>query len=150
MSNEILIRNQVITIPKMNISSSAMNIDIEGTHNFDNEIDYGLKILLTELKKQDNKERVEDEYGAIVEDEKRKATWHFRITGTVDNPQFVPVDVKSVYSSIKEDMKKEKESIKTILKEEFGGKKTKKDTTENIIEHKEGESPKLIIKWDDE
>lgn len=148
LKNEIIIQDQVILIPEMTIQSSAMNFEMSGTHNFDNEIDYTFKILFSELTKiERDKPRAEDEYGTIVSQEESQLTWHFRVTGTVDNPKFVPLDIRAAGSKVNENMKKEGEKAKNLLQEEFG---QKKDSTNVIITHEDGETPKIQIQWDDE
>ena len=49
LQNEIRISDRTITIPAMQIRSSAMNVDLSGTHTFDNIIDYQVRISLAEL-----------------------------------------------------------------------------------------------------
>ena len=59
LQNTIKIEDRTVYIPAMHIESSAMNIDIQGTHSFDHEIDYFFKInllevLATKIKKQNS------------------------------------------------------------------------------------------------
>jgi hypothetical protein len=49
LANTLSIKNRIVTIPAMQIQSNALNVDFAGTHNFDNIIDYRLKILLSDL-----------------------------------------------------------------------------------------------------
>ncbi len=150
LTNQIVIKNKLITIPQMQIKSSVMDFEMHGTHNFDNEIDYHFKIQFAQLLKQsetEKKPRAEDEYGTVKDDNDNQLTWHFKVTGTVDDPKFVPLDVKSATTKMKDDFKKEGQKTIQLLQEEFG---SKKDDTEQIIEHGEDENKRIIIEWDDE
>ncbi|MFN5371209.1 MAG: AsmA-like C-terminal region-containing protein, partial [Bacteroidia bacterium] len=49
LKNTIEIRNESIYIPSMNIESSAMSLSASGIHSFDNEIEYHIKLLLSDL-----------------------------------------------------------------------------------------------------
>jgi hypothetical protein len=149
LTNEIVIQDQKILIPEMRIQSNVMDFEMQGTHDFKNNINYNFEIQFSELinKPTGNKPRAEDEYGTIEEDREDQLTWHFKVTGTVDNPKFVPLDIRSITSKSKDDLKKESNEAKNLLKQEFG---SKKDSTEQIIEHNNGETPRIIIEWEDE
>jgi hypothetical protein len=43
------IKNQLISFSKTEVSNSALNLDVFGTHSFNNEIDYHIKLLLGEF-----------------------------------------------------------------------------------------------------
>ncbi|MDA3866670.1 MAG: hypothetical protein PF489_07965 [Salinivirgaceae bacterium] len=49
LSNTISIRDSKITIPQMDISSSAIDIGLSGTHGFDNSIDYNVSVGLADV-----------------------------------------------------------------------------------------------------
>ena len=49
LKNQIEVRNQIINIPKMEVKSNAINITASGTHTFNNEINYRVKLSLNEL-----------------------------------------------------------------------------------------------------
>ena len=149
LTNEIVIQDQKITIPEMKIRSNVMDFEMQGTHDFNNNINYMFEIKFSELmnKPTSNKPKAEDEYGTIEEENEKQLTWHFKVTGTIDNPKFIPLDIRAITSKSKDNLKIESKEAKNLLKQEFG---LKKDSTEKIIEHKEGENPKLIIEWEDE
>lgn len=151
LNNQILIQNQEIIIPVMNIKSSAMNFELSGKHKFNNEIDYNISVLISELRNRRaevQKPKAEDEYGYIIEtDERRNTTWSFKVTGTVDNPKFVPIDLRAVKSNVKQEIKTETVKIRELIINEF---KKSNDSSAKIIYHQEGEKPKLFIEWDDE
>ena len=63
MENQIEINKEVITIPAMEVNSSALNLYVTGTHTFDNHINYQFKIRLGEiLSKKFLKRHKQDEY----------------------------------------------------------------------------------------
>ena len=128
-----------------------MDIDFSGWHKFDNEIDYHFSFLLSQVMTKGEKKRQEQnkEFGVEEKDESGKILY-YEMTGTVDNPIFKK-DYKSKKEQKKEDIKKEKQTLKEILNEEF--KWFKKDTTLNKNKKKsdaKNSDGKFIIKWDEE
>lgn len=128
LKNTIEIKNRTITIPKMDISSSALNLKMSGTHTFDNKIDYRIELLLSDIlwNKMKRAKKENEEFGVIEDDGLGKTKLFMRIYGTVDNPQY-SYDRIGVKEKIKEDLKTEKQNLKQILNEEFGW--FKKDST---------------------
>ncbi len=146
LKNQIEIKNQVITIPKMEVKSNAINITASGTHTFKNEINYRVKLSLNELlsKKAKKAKKENDEFGEIADDGLGRTNIFLLMTGTVENPT-IKYDSKSAIKNVQQDLKVEKQTLKTILKEEFG--LFKKDTTLNNKTPKD--DTKFIIKWDE-
>lgn len=50
LKNTIEIKNRIITMPKMEINSSAINISMSGSHDFDNNVDYHFIVDLDEIR----------------------------------------------------------------------------------------------------
>lgn len=146
LKNQIEVKNQVITIPKMEVKSNAINITASGTHKFNNEINYRVKLSLNELlsKKAKQAKKENDEFGEVADDGLGITNIFLLMTGTIDNPT-IKYDSKSAIQNVKQDLKVEKQTLKTILKEEFG--LFKKDSTLNNKTPK-GDT-KFIIKWDE-
>jgi AsmA-like C-terminal region len=146
LKNQIEIKNQTITIPKMEVKSSALNIMASGTHTFNNEINYKLKLSLNELlsKKAKQAKKENDEFGEVADDGLGRTNLFISMTGTIDHP-IIRYDSKSAIQNIKQDLKVEKQTLKTILKDEFG--LFKKDSTLNAKTPKE--DTKFTIKWDE-
>lgn len=134
LSNHIIIRNSTIQIPTTEIQSSALNLSAWGTHDFDNNIDYHVRVGLRELlskKFLKNKPKQVDADGELVEDDGRGGSNLFLlVTGTAENPK-VKYDMGAVKNKIKEDFKKEKFALKDILKKEFGPKDGKNKNEDN-------------------
>lgn len=147
LKNNIEIKNQTIIIPKMEVNSSAINLILSGEHKFDNHIEYHFNLLLKELLAQKmRKNRKQEEFGEIIEEE-GGARLFIKMTGTVENP-IIAYDNKGVREKIKDDMKKEQQTIKQMLFEEFG--LFDKDTTlkkENALPKKENKNK---VKTEDE
>lgn len=127
LSNEISIRNSVVTIPKMEINSSAVDMNVSGTHGFDDKIHYELDFLLSELLELKNRTEPYNEYV------KREPSGRTRIfvvlDGTTDD---FSVEVERARDpkaeSIKQD--EERQTVIELLRDEF--KSMLPDTAENL------------------
>lgn len=172
LQNQIEIKDKQINIPEMEIESDAIDISASGTHKFNNEINYHLKVLWSELRSRKSKDE-EGEFGVVIDDGLQKNTLFFVITGTLDDP-VIKYDKKGLKDKIVSDLKKEKKKLKEIFREEFSGKDSikeiekqrikKQEEGEFIIEWEENEpdnqkkevktkknkNPEIYIEWDDE
>lgn len=128
LKTQIEIKNQLITIPKTQINSSAINLDLAGTHSFDNKIDYRFRLLLNDIlwKKAKKNKKENTEFGYVEDDGLGRTSLFLHMTGTVDNYE-INYDTKSLKDKWKADIKEEKSTIKKLLNKEFGW--FKKDTT---------------------
>jgi hypothetical protein len=117
LKNQLEIYNQKIYIPSMEIKSNAINLTASGSHSFNNQVDYKIKVLLSDLlgrKAKDNN----TEFGVIEDDGTRKMSLYLTMKDDIKHPKFA-YDKASVATKIKSDLKTEKEMLKNILKEEF-------------------------------
>jgi hypothetical protein len=149
LKNQIEIRNRSVIIPQMDIASSALSISLSGVHSFDNDIDYHLKLLLSDVlaKKARKAHRGDEEFGEIADDGLGKMNLFISMVGPIDNPK-ISYDSRGAREKIKKDIASEKSSLKSILHEEFGW--FKKDSTaikpsEKGVKNKQ----KLIIEFDE-
>ncbi len=149
LKNSIFIKNKMLTIPEMYINSSAMNIEVSGTHSFSNDIEYHLKVLLSEVKltNKTKKERKEKNFGPIKDDGLGRTSLFIFVYGTVDNPQYKLLDKEKLKEEIKENIQREKKELKEVLNEEFGW--FKKDTTLHKGEELKQTQTEFIIEWED-
>lgn len=149
LKNQIDIANQTITFPGMEIKSSALNLYASGTHTFDNQINYNLRMLFSDIlaKKARNAKKENEDFGVVEDDGLGKYTLYILITGSVDKPEF-KYDTKGLKNKIILNVIQEKQNLKTILKEEF--KWLKKDTTLNKNQIEQQENDKFIIEWEEE
>ena len=116
LQSHIDIAGQIIRIPKTSIQNSALNIDVWGTHSFNNDMDYHIKLLISEyMAKKRNKN--DDEFGKVLNDPEDRRSAFILMTGTVDNP-IIKYDRKGLKEKLKEDIKREKQTLKE-LKEQF-------------------------------
>jgi hypothetical protein len=86
LKNIIFIENRMVTIPEMDIQSSAFNISVSGQHSFDNKFDYRMKVLLSEVmfKKARKKSKEIDDF-LIEETKADQTTIPLIIKGTPEN-----------------------------------------------------------------
>lgn len=148
LKNQIEIKNQVITMPKMEISSNALNITASGTHTFNNDINYHIKLSLNELlaKKARAAKKQNDEFGEIADDGLGRTNIYLSMTGNISNP-IIRYDSKAAAQNVKQNIQVEKQNLKGILKEEFG--LFKKDSTLNTTKPKKEDAAKFRINWDE-
>lgn len=121
LENTIYIKNGTIIIPKMEIESSALSISVEGSHTFENWIDYRFAFRLRALKMQKD----ESEFGE-VQDDGTGMKVYVRMYGPLDKPSIV-WDQKARKDQAKENREQAKNEAISILKSEFG--LFKKDST---------------------
>jgi uncharacterized protein involved in outer membrane biogenesis len=148
MQNIIEIKDQKIFIPKMDIHSSALDLTLSGTHTFNNDIDYHVKVLMSDIlfQKARKAKKENSEFGVIEDDKSGRTSLFILMTGTVDDPIF-KYDKLGAKQNLKENIADERHSLKQILKDEFG--MFKKDTTLNK-KNKPKDDGKFIIKWDED
>jgi hypothetical protein len=116
LENTIRVKDGTITIPFMEIKSSALDITVEGWQTFDDRIDYTVGFYLRDVLLK--KKRHQD-----VEDDGLGKTFFIRMTGTTDNPVF-SIDKDAAREKRRKDIEAEKQLIKDIFKEEFSKKNT--------------------------
>ena len=144
LENTIEIDNKLVTIPTMEIRSSALSVFLSGTHTFEQEIDYRIKLLLSELmstkfrKKNTNVKKTE--FGEIKENGEIFNTIYFKMTGNSENPN-ISFDGIRFREDIQKGIVQERKIITNIIKEDILLTKEQ--------EQKEKEQG-VIIEWDDE
>lgn len=144
IKNQIEIKNREITLPFMEINSSALDVEISGHHSFDTKINYQLNFFLSDvlLKKE---EKEESQHWEIRKDGKKKRKVFLNIVGTFD--EFEIRQNKEEYKDqIKKEIKSEKVTVKSLLKEEFN--LFSKDTTIKSLE-KPQEKLNYTIEWEE-
>ncbi len=120
LTNQFLIENRKILIPSMEIRSNVSNITLSGTHTFDQEIDYRLKVPLFNRKRNDR----DASFGAIEEDERGNLYAHVKIAGTTDDYK-VSYDARTAAKSLIENIKEEGKVFLQQIKQEEPEKKAK-------------------------
>ena len=146
LKNQIEIKKQMIYIPKMEVKSSAIDLTASGTHSFDNRINYRIKLALNDLlaRKAKKAKKENDEFGEIADDGLGRTNLFLLMSGTVERP-IIKYDSKSAVQHVKQDLKVEKQTVKSLLKDEFG--MFKKDSE---LPAKKTKPPvRTKIKWDE-
>jgi hypothetical protein len=139
LSSSIEIKKGTIYIPQTSIKNSVLNIDFNGTHTFNNDIDYHIRLLISELLAK--KRKPDDEFGPVENDPDNRRSAFILMTGNLDNP-VIKYDKKGLKQKIKEDIKQEKQNLKQLLREEFGAfKKDSLGTKGNKAQKFELEKP---------
>lgn len=138
LENTIYISNSTIIIPSMVINSSALDITTEGTHTFDNNVDYKFSFRFRDLKIHKD----ESEFGEVIDDGTGVRLW-VRMYGPLDNPTVV-WDGQSRKEQAKENREVAKQEAKSVLKE-LG--LFRNDTTVKAYQHKVEPREELRIEF---
>lgn len=129
LKNKITIKDEQISIPQMDINSSALNITASGIHQFNSEYEYHVQVLLSDLlSSRMRKSKRRNQAEEYEEDNQGRIMLYLLLKGDKDKSK-VKYDRKAAKSDRKENMKKEKRELKQMLNEEFGW--FKKDSTIN-------------------
>ena len=139
LENSIIIRNGGLEIPKMHIASSALDMDLAGTHDFDNNIDYRFGFRFRDLLIQER----DVAFGEVVDDETSIRIF-MRMYGTLDKP-LIEWDKTAKKEQGKQNREQAVSDSKGILKAEFG--LFKGDTTVKNYVPKEVPKESLKIKF---
>lgn len=145
MENDLFINNSTVSIPKMLINSSAVNFTVYGTHGFNNDYSYHVRLLLSEVlsRKARERNRGVSSFGQVQVDGSGKATIPLKIV-CVNGKTDVGYDFGQMQDNIKTDIALEKQTLKGILNEEYGWYST--DTVKAVpVESK----PKFTITWEE-
>jgi hypothetical protein len=121
LNNEVYIRNGVVTIPYMDINSSAFNISGSGKHRFDGYFDYRLRVLLSDVLygRAKNAKPENQEFGVIEDDGLGRTSLYLLVSGTSDDYK-VSYDTRAVREVLRENIASERNALRKLLHEEFG------------------------------
>lgn len=119
--NTFTIQNGRIEIPRMYIASNAIDINVSGTHDFDNQVDYSFDFNFRDIRRQN----MDTEFGEVIDDGTGLRLF-VRMFGPIDNPT-IKWDQEARKALAKENFQQEKRNTKAMLKSELG--LFKKDTT---------------------
>ncbi len=118
LSNTVLIRDNLITVPEMDIRSSALNLKASGTHGFDKKFKYHVATKLSELLFSKAKSAGKEEFNIAVDPNDQRTI--FLVISDTGNGTVINYDEARAMKKIRSDLKEEKTELKTILNEEFG------------------------------
>jgi hypothetical protein len=145
LENDFFIRNNFLYIPQMDVKSSAADLSVNGKHSFDNDYEYHVKILLSEIlskKRKKSKSNI-TEFGIIKDDGLGRTSLLLKVENKGEEVK-VGYDLKAAGSGIKNNIKSERQNLKTILNQEYGWYKS--DTTPK---QKPSEKSRFRITWED-
>ena len=140
LKNEIVIKNSKVSIPKMSVSSSVLDMNVSGSHAFDNQIDYQFDFKFRDLLKNDR----DSEFGDVIDDGTGFRMF-LKMTGGLEDP-VLEWDKAQKKKSNQEYRQEEKKQIKEMLKTEFGV--FKKDTSIQEFVPEEKPMEEIKINWE--
>ena len=145
LENDLFIKNETVSIPKMLINSSAVNFTLYGSHNFKGDYSYHLRLLLSEVMSRKARERNRNvsSFGQVTVDGSGKATIPLKIV-CVGGQTEVKYDFGQAQDNVRTDIALEKQELKGILNEEYGWYRS--DTL--ITRPAEGK-PRFTITWEE-
>jgi hypothetical protein len=170
MDNDFFIRNNYFYLPQMDIKSSAVDLSVNGLHSFDNDYQYHVRMLLSEILSNKARRRSDasGDFGEVKDDGLGRTLLFLKIEGKGGDVD-VSYDMKAAGKKIKDDIRNEKQNLKNILNEEYGlysvpaeqpkeqaskprfrisweGSETRNQETEPKAEKKEGVLKKIFRK----
>lgn len=135
LENEIKIKDKIISIPNMEIKSSALSLIISGKHFFNQEYNYKISLLLSDLLAKRFRKK-ETDFNNQDSTSLLKTNLQLRMVGDEENSE-ISFEKLKIKENLKNEIKKEILDVKKIISEEIN----KKESDE------EGEE--LEIEWDD-
>ena len=145
LENEIFIKDETVTIPLMDIYSTAFNISLSGVHHFSNKYNYKVRVLLSEVlaRKAREVKKENEEFGIIEDDDLGHTSLYLSIAGDKENIH-ISYDKDQVKNVIKETIKEERNELKKMLQEEFGWFRKDSSLREFVDEQQ-----KFVIEWEE-
>ena len=121
LSNHITVKDEIVFIPAMSVSSSALDIDLQGKHSFTNEVDYYIRFNLKDvlIKKRNQ----ETEFGWIRDDGTGNQMMFIRVFGNGADPK-VELDKERSRKYRNSEVKKRMEEALDVLKIKKSGTDT--------------------------
>ncbi|MDX9928533.1 MAG: AsmA-like C-terminal region-containing protein [Bacteroidales bacterium] len=144
LENEFFISSGTFAIPQMEIRSSAADLGVSGRHHFNGDYEYHLRVLLSQVLSSKAPRRTPNNEFGIVEDDGLGRTSLFLVISCNGDKETVAYDASAARGEIRKDLQQEKQSLKGILREEYGW--FNRDTT---IAPAKDEKPKFRIMWDE-
>jgi hypothetical protein len=121
LENDFNIRDNAFYLPQMDVKSSAADIAVNGRHDFNNNYEYHVRVLLSQILSRKRKEKRQPvtEFGAVQDDGLGRTSLLLKVENRGDDVK-VSYDVKAVGEQVKNNIRNEKQTLKTILNEEYG------------------------------
>ena len=132
LENEIKIKDRMISVPKMEINSSALSLLISGKHYFNQEYNYKISLLLSELLAKRFRKK-SDNFNPSDSIKPVKTNLELRMTGNKDDSE-ISFEKLKIKENIKNEIKKEIIDINKIISEEINNKEVVKENDDIEIE----------------
>lgn len=126
----------------MDIHSTALSVHVSGSHNFNNIMDYRIRLLLSEVLGRKVKEKKSINMEEIRENLEGKTTIQLNMKGHVDNPK-ISLDKVKIRKDIFKTIKEETNKVKEIFEEKILNKEN--NSTNNKVENES----EYEIEWED-
>jgi len=139
LENRIEIRDGAVHIPMMDVHSTVMDIELSGTHWFDDRIDHHMNFRLSDLFRKGHND---DAFGPVVDDGTGMRIF-LHMYGTVNDPLFEN-DGAMASEKRKKQFQQEKQELRSILREDIFGKK---DGT-TVPDTGRAPQPQFQLEWD--
>ena len=130
----------------MEVKSSAVDLSVNGKHSFNNDYEYHVKVLLSEIlskKRMRNKSNV-TEFGTVEDDGLGRTSMLLKVVNKGEDVK-VSYDIKAATNEIKNNIKAERKNLKTILNQEYGWFKNDSISKKKPAEKK----PRFRILWEE-
>lgn len=118
LENNILIKDEQVIIPSMDIQTNALNMSASGIHEFNNHYDYRLKLKLSQLLYSKARGSRNSEF-IVAEDESDSRVLFLKLIHDESGTR-VEMDREKTAEKIRNDLNQEKSELKKILNEELG------------------------------
>ena len=138
LTNVIHIDKGIITIPKMYVENSALNLSVSGTHELMGAFDYRLQLRLSDVlwRKKQESSTFRPDLGIVEQKESSGGSVYLRIFGNIDNYKVV-YDKKMAIELLSNKLKAEGAELINIFKSD-------KTTDKQLVPSKK--NSKFVIK----
>ena len=140
LSNEIDIENETVYIPAMSIFSNVLNVQLSGTHNFENVIDYSIQVNLLKLLSERFKRSQPANENVSEEGTEGFLNLFLTMKGPADHPK-IQYNTKAVGQKISKDLAAEKQNLKNTLSKEFDANQR---SEQNVKDWKSSSAPQFM------
>lgn len=142
LENQVEIRNGAVHIPQMLVESSVMDLELSGTHWFDDRIDHHLNFRLSDLFRR---APGNDEFGPVVDDGTGMRVF-LHMYGTAGDPQFGN-DGAMAAARRKQQFQQEKQELKSILREDLGLFRGRNDSSTTVANGADAQQTRIKVDW---
>jgi hypothetical protein len=152
LTTPITIRNRVLSFPETQVNSNALDIEVSGSQDFDENVDYVFAVYLSEIlaaKAKANRKESSDFIEQQDNEDKHRFRLYVCMKGPISNPK-LSYDHKMAKDDRIAKRKDEKEKLKGILNEEFGVFKHDSLATKHAADKKKKEGDKFSINFDND